>query len=126
MKPVHRSWRGNIPKKNISFFATLEMYNEMPIDVTQKRLGASGPGGTYSEAQHGCILKLGDYSKRLHTIMETIVDCLSNGNSPQMAYCEFMSGRLIALDKKPNVRLVNVRETLRRIFAKIVRKFIGP
>ena len=37
-----------------------------------------------------------------------------------------MSGRLIALDKKPGVRPIGVGETWWRLFAKIVLKVIGP
>ena len=37
-----------------------------------------------------------------------------------------MSGRLIALDKQPGVRLVGVGETWRRLFANIVIKVTGP
>ena len=38
----------------------------------------------------------------------------------------FIFGRLIAIDKQPGVRPVVVGEMWRRIFAKIVLKFIGP
>ena len=43
-----------------------------------------------------------------------------------MAYCAFMSGRLIALDKQPGVRPVGVGETWRRLISKIVLKVTGP
>ena len=36
-----------------------------------------------------------------------------------------MSGQLIALDKQPGIRPVGVRETMQRLFAKIVLKVIG-
>ena len=58
--------------------------------------------------------------------METFVDWLANGSPPWAAYCAFMSGRLIALDKQPGIWPVGVGETLRRIFAKIVLKVTGP
>ena len=54
----------------------------------------------------------------LSTSVETFVDWLSNGSPPWAAYCAFMSGRLIALDKQPDVRPVGVGETWRRLFAK--------
>ena len=37
-----------------------------------------------------------------------------------MAYCTFMSGRFISLDKHPGVRPVGVGETWRRLFSKII------
>ena len=45
---------------------------------------------------------------------------------PRAAYCAFISGRLIMVDKKPGVCLVGVGETWRRFFVKIVLKVIGP
>ena len=70
-------------------------------------------------------MKLGQDSTRLHTSVETFVDWLSNGISPCAAYCAFMSGRLIALDRQPGLSLVGVGEIWRRIFAKIVLKVTG-
>ena len=50
---------------------------------------------------------------------------LANQNPSWAAYGEFMSDRLIALDKLPGVRPVGVRETWRRIFEKCVLKVTG-
>ena len=58
--------------------------------------------------------------------METFVDWISNGSLHIAAYCTFMSGRMIALDKQPSVRPVGVGETWRRLFSKIVLKVMGP
>ena len=57
--------------------------------------------------------------------MENYVDWLANGSPPWAAYREFVSGRMIALDKHHGVRLVGVGKILRRIFAKIVLKDTG-
>ena len=53
------------------------------------------------------------------------MDWLANGIPPWLAYCAFMLGRLMALDKKPGVHPVGVGETWRRLFSKIVLKFTG-
>ena len=110
------------------------MYNKTPIfipvniteedveSVAQKLLGGSGPACTDSEALQGWILKFGVDSTRLHTSVETFVDWIANGSPPWTAYRAFMSGRLIALDKQPDIFLVGVGETWRRLFDKIVLK----
>ena len=129
---------GKNPSKTIPSCATLEMYEVtpilIPVDITeeavesvaQKLSGSSVPGGTDSEALQGWLLKFGEDSTRLHTIVETFVDWLSNGSPPWAAYCAFMSGRLIALDKQPGVQTVDIGEMWRCIFAMIVLKITGP
>ena len=69
--------------------------------MARKISGGSGPGGKYSEALQGCLLKIGEDSTRLRTSIETFADWLANGSPPWAAYRAFMSGRLIALDKQP-------------------------
>ena len=54
--------------------------------------------------------------------METFVDWLINGSPTWEAYYEFMSGRLIALDKQPVMTQVGAGETWRNRFDKIVLK----
>ena len=92
----------------------------------RKLLGGSGPGGTGSEALHGWLLELGEDSTRLCTSVETFVDWLVNGSPPWAAYCAFMSGHLIVLNKYPVVSPVGVGETWLRIFAEILLKVVGP
>ena len=94
--------------------------------VERKISGSYGAGGTDSEALHGWLLKFGEYSTRLHTIVETFVDWLANRSPPSAAYHAFMSVRMIALDKQAGVHPVGVGETRRRIFSKIVLKVTGP
>ena len=112
----------NLSKKILSC-ATLETYEDTPIFipvkileeavelVARKILGSSGPGGTDSESLQVWLLKFGENSTRLFTSVEIFVDWLSNGSPPWEAYRALMSGRLIALDKKPGVRPVGVGET---------------
>ena len=67
-------------------------------------------------------MKFGEDSTILRTSVENFVHWLANGSLPWVDYCAFMSGRLIALDKQPGVRLVGVGETGQRFFANIVLK----
>ena len=89
-------------------------------------MGSSSPGGTESEALQGWLLKFGEDITILRTSVETFVDWLSNGSPPWAAYCAFMSGRMITLDKQPGVRPVGIGETWRVIFARIILKVTGP
>ena len=106
----------------------------IPIEITEKAVKLvarkiskdSGPGGMDSEPLQGWILKFWEDGKRLQTSVETLVNWLVNGSPPQAAYCAFMSGRLIALEKHPGVHPVGVGETRRRLFSKTVVNVTGP
>ena len=94
--------------------------------VTRKLSGESGPGGKESEALHGYILKSVEDIKILRTSMETFIDWIFN-ESPLWTTCRaYISGRLIALEKQPDMRMVGVGETWRHLFDKIVLKVKGP
>ena len=84
------------------FFQSMECYGSKPYLYP----GASGPGGTDSEALHGWLLKVREDRKRIRTSVENFVDWLANGIPPWAAYCVFKFGHLIALDKQTGVRLV--------------------
>ena len=88
--------------------------------------GSSGPGCIDPEALHGRILKFGEDIKILRTRLKNFIDWLANKSPPWAAYREFMSGRLIALDKKPGVHPVGVRKNWRRLFSNIGPKVTGP
>ena len=119
MKRFHQSWRGG-PHKKIPPCSTLETNDKtpifIPVDITedvaesvaQIILGGLSPGGTDVEDIQGWILKFREDSKRLCTSVETFFDWLSNGRLPWLAYCAFMSGYLIAVDKHPAVHPVRV------------------
>ena len=50
---------------------------------------------------------------------------LSNGRPPWATYRALMSGRLIALDKSPGIRPVEIGETWRRLLAKCLLQVSG-
>ena len=106
--------------EEMPIFILVKITEEAIESVAQTLLGSSGPGGTDSEAPQGWLLKLCDDITRLCTSIETFVHWLANGSPPWAAYCAFMSGRLIALDKQTGVRPVGVGEMWRHIFSKIV------
>ena len=78
------------------------------------------------EDLHGWLLKFGEDIKILLTSLETFIDCLANNIPPWAAYCAFLYGCLITLDKQLGVHPVGVRENWRLIFNKIVIKVTGP
>ena len=90
--------------------------------VSRKILESSGPGGMDSEALQIWLIKFMEDITRLLTSLETFIHWLANGSPHWLAYCSFMSIRLIALDKQLGVRMVGVRETWRRLFTNIVLK----
>ena len=90
-----------------------------------KNFGGSGGGDTDLESIQGWILKVGEDIFFCISV-EIFIDWLANQSSPWKDYCTFMSGRLVALDKKPGIFLVRVGETLRLLFAKCVLKVTGP
>ena len=94
--------------------------------VTKKLSGSSGPGGMDLEALQGWILKFWEDSKTLCTRIDFFVNWMVNESSPWAAYRAFMPGRLIVLNKQPDVRLVGVVEIWRHLFAKIALKVTGP
>ena len=109
-----------------AYFIPVDITEEAVKSVTKILLESYGPGGTYSEALQGWLLKFGEDSNRINTSVETFVDWSANGSPPWAAYRAFMSGRLISLDKHPGVRLVSIGETWRRLFSKIALKVTGP
>ena len=94
--------------------------------VTRKLSGSSGHVVTDSKDLQGRPLKFREDRKKLLISVEISVNWLSNQSPPWSAYYVFMSGRLIALNKNPGVRLVGIKEMLRQLFANCGLKFMGP
>ena len=72
------------------------------------------------------LLQFGAASRELRLIVGDFVEWLGNGRPPWDAYRDLMSGRLIALDKQPGIRLVRVEETWRKLIAKCLLRVVGP
>ena len=71
-------------------------------------------------------MQLGVASAELRLIIEDFVERLANGWPPWVAYRALMSGRLIALDKHPEIRPVGVGGTWKRMMVKCLLKVVGP
>ena len=72
------------------------------------------------------LLQFGAASAELRLIVREFIEWMRNGRPPWAAYLALMSGRLIALDKQPGIRLVGVGETWRRLIVKCLLKVAGP
>ena len=76
--------------------------------------GRNGGGADSVSLQHW-LLRFGSASAELRLIVGDFVEWIGNGRPPWSAYRALMSGRLIALDKQPGIRLVGVGETWRQM-----------
>ena len=97
-------------KEETLIFIPINIMEEAVESVAQNFSGISGLGGTDSEASQGWLMEFGKESTRLRTSVETFVELLTNGGLHWADYFEFMSGRLIALDKHPGIRPVGIGE----------------
>ena len=111
--------------------ASLDSYPDrpleiVPVDITNDTVMAvagrlsegAGPVGTNSVSFQHWLLHFGAASLELQLIVGDFTEWLRNGRPPWAAYSAMMSSRLIALDKKPGIRPVGVRETWQRLMAK--------
>ena len=102
----------------MSIFIPVDIVEYVVELVAQKCLWSAHPGGTDSEALQWWLLKFGGHSKKLRISVEYFVDWLANTIPSWVAYQEFMTGCLIALDKLPSVHPVGAWEIWRQLFAK--------
>ena len=104
--------------------ASLDLYPDRPpeltpVDITDDtvtefvgRLSrGAGPGETDSVSLQHWILHFRSASRELRLIVGDFTEWMGNGRLPWSAFRALMSGRLIALDKQPGIRLVGVGET---------------
>ena len=94
--------------------------------VSGKRLGGFRPRWYKLRSSTDVTFKFYGRNKKLCISVEIFVEWLANKNPPWKAYHTFMSGRLIAFDKKPGIHPVDIGETWRRLFYKCALKVTGP
>ena len=68
-------------------------------------LGAEALGLSKWLVFFGCLLK------ELRAVIANMTEWMDNSSPPWAAYCALMACRLVALDKRPGVCLVGIRET---------------
>ena len=97
-------------------------------DVTWVASKLSGAAGTLvAEAIDiiNWLLCFGCASEELRVAVARLADWMASSYPPWSAYCALMYSLLVSLYKRPGVRLVGIRETLRRALAKLVMVSAG-
>ena len=94
--------------------------------IAQQCQGSAGPSGLDSDAWRRMCSSFKGASSNMCQALATFARLLATQNLESDSLVPFLSCRLIALDKRPGVRLIGVCELLRRITAKAVLKVVGP
>ena len=87
------------------------------MEVAGRLYGVSGAGEMDSVSLQNWLLRFGAGSRELRLTVADFAKWMGNRCPPWAAYRALMSGRLIALDKKPGVRTFGVGETWRLLMA---------
>ena len=102
---------------------------DMPEDTVKEISGSlSGgtmPGYTESVSLQYWFLQFRAVSGKLHLTVADFTEWLLKGITSWEANCDLVVGRLIALDKHPEVRPVGVGETMLQLIIKCVLRVAG-
>ena len=90
--------------------------------VASKLSGAAGALGAEATELQNWLLRFGCASEELMVVVARLADWIANSSPPLAFYCALMACRLVALDKRPGVPPMRIRETLRRALAKLVMR----
>jgi hypothetical protein len=94
-------------------------------DVASRLSGGAGPGGTDAIDLKNWLLRFGAESKSLRDSLAGLAKWLANEHPPWATYCALMACQLVALDKSPGLRSVDIGEVYRRLMAKCLLKAVG-
>ena len=90
--------------------------------VASKLSGATGALGAEVIELKNWILSFGCTSEELKVVVAKLNDCIAHSFPPWAAHRALIACFLVALDKKPGVRLVGICETLRWALAKLIMR----
>ena len=117
--------------------AAFEKYGEVPetvpLDFTEddvtwvasKLSGAAGALGADAMELRSWLLCFGCVSEELRVVVVRMADWMANSSPPWAVYCVLMACCLVALDKRPGVRPVDIGETLCLALTKLVMRAAG-
>ena len=98
-------------------------FDFMEYDVTwveSNIFGAAGALGVEAIELRNWILCFRCALEEQRVVFARLTECMANSSPPWSAYFTPMDCRLVALDKRPGMRPVGIREALCRALAKIV------
>ena len=93
--------------------------------VASKLSGAAGALGAEVIELRNWLLRSGCLSEELRVVVSRLADLMANSSFPWAAYHALMACCLVALDKRPGVRPVQIGDTLRRDLAKLIMRAAG-
>ena len=93
--------------------------------VVSKLSCAAGALGAEAMELRNWLLSFGCASEEFRVVVASFVDWMANSSPTWAAYRALMVCCLVALDKRPGVRPMGIREMLRRSLAKLVMRAAG-
>ena len=103
----------------LPFFEDSEITGTHILSIAHQLQSGAGPGGCDASHWRDVLLRHGTSSARLHDSVAGLC-CLCNSIVPWDGIRALVASRLIALDKCPGVRPIEIGETLCRIIEKAV------
>ena len=108
----------------------MEVPETVPLDFTEYDITwvASKLSGTVGALEEEAIemrswlLCFGCVSEELRVVVAIMADWMANSSSPWSAYCALMACCLVALDRSPGVRTIEIEATLHQALAKLVMR----
>jgi hypothetical protein len=93
--------------------------------VSRKMSGSAGPSGADAATLKHWLLRFGNVSTALRTVLAKLAEWMANDSPSAAAIRALLMCRLVALDKQPGVRPLGIGEIIRRLIAKCVIHVTG-
>ena len=107
------------------FAVPLDFMEDDVTWVASKLSGAASALGAEAIDLQNSLLRFGYASEELRVVVAWLADWMANSSPTWAAYHALMACRLVALDERPGVRPVGIRETLCQALAKLVMREAG-
>ena len=105
---------------NLPYLEDVEITGAHIQSVACHLQGGAGPGGCDVSHWRDVLLRFGSSSARLRDTVAAVCRRLCNTITPWEDICALVACRLIALNKCPGVRPIEIGETLHRIIGKTI------
>ena len=98
----------------------LVITEEMVANAASKLHVAAGPGGVDAVAMSTMLLQFRKELQALQQAVARLMEWLANASPPYGAYYAMMASHLVALDKQPDTRPINIGKIPHGLMAKCV------